>query len=116
MRARPSLRRLSSLFVLAALGVALSCGEIRADELLCEEAVVRLVDCCPGFDARRVNCVYVSGCSGTTRPNFSEGTSECIRGRSCDALRDRGTCARVSAIEPDAIRGEGSRFDREVCP
>lgn len=41
---------------LTALAVAtlLACGDMRQDELECEEAVMQLQDCCPGFHASNI--------------------------------------------------------------
>ena len=100
--------------VLFALGVALvlACNngndeedddQFREDVIWCEEAVARLERCCPGFDARKVECLfyfsYDEGCgTSTTRridPAFTSEESRCIQDTSCDALVSQGICARA---------------------
>ena len=91
---------------LLALG-SLTCG-IREDELRCEEAVAHLVDCCPGFDAKRVDCYFTpTGCS-TTYPVIDIQESRCIEGLKCDQIVAAGICSRAQSATPS----DGAR----VCP
>ena len=89
-RAMRLARRAPGWLIAAAVGLMFACGDMREDELDCEEAVSHLQDCCPGFDARRIECIYVTGCGGTTYPAISIAQSQCIRGESCSALSARG--------------------------
>ncbi len=101
------------LLVLAAY----ACGEIRPDEIECEEAVAHLSHCCPTVDARGWNCEYQTTCGETLRPSFSIKTAQCIRKDSCVDLVASGTCARAlqGNFLADSERGPGSAFDLEVC-
>jgi hypothetical protein len=105
-----------ALALLFALGGG-SCGEIRRDELYCEEAVSRLIDCCPGLDPRLLPCVNADGCSGSISPSLSLRSSTCVLDRSCTALQSGGVCARAidGSRLPSAYKGENSKFDTELC-
>ena len=64
-------------------------------ELDCEEAVAYLEKCCPTFHPTTLRCVQTSGC-GSEVPAITSQQSSCIRGKSCEALRDLGICAEAS--------------------
>jgi hypothetical protein len=72
---------------------------LRQDEAECEEAVARLIECCPGFDPAAINCEYVKGdCDqGSVYPSLSAPDSECILGKSCEALNAQKVCDAVIA-------------------
>jgi hypothetical protein len=81
----------------------------REDEVVCEEAVAHIVDCCPDFDLEgpegvSVSCTYdESGCDARL-PDLSADESACIRELSCDELKERGICeyrARPAFSDPD---------------
>ena len=112
-------RRIGTLgCVTLAIAVVLSCGSIPEEELVCEEAVSKLIDCCPGFDPRRTPCVRSSGCnSDETRPTFSEDASHCILDKECSSIRTDGVCERVVKGQslPYTLKGAGTAFDQEVC-
>ena len=102
------------LACLIALGPAL-CGDLRADEFLCEEAHAHLKECCPGFTTVATFCDYVDGCDdGSTYPALTPDESNCIRAASCDTLVANGICARVAALHQRDSEGAGS--DAGVCP
>jgi len=110
--------RASSVAVLTCLVLAAyACGEIRPDEIECEEAVTHLSHCCPEVDARGWNCQYQTTCGETLRPSFSIKTSQCIRNDTCEQLAASGTCARAvqGNFLSDGERGPGSTFDVELC-
>src|SRR3954466_13664472 len=78
--------------------------DFRFDVIECEDALARIVTCCPGFDPAPVLCDYrydhTSGCgSGTSttsiEPAFTPGESRCIRDTSCDDLIAHQICARA---------------------
>ena len=98
------------------VGILFSCGSVRKDELVCEEAVARLSDCCPSFDPRRFDCEYIQSCAGSNVPVVDEHAAECIRARACDDLASTGICAgliRLSNVPyPSSVRGE---IEREAC-
>jgi hypothetical protein len=109
-------------FVIALVLVAFACGEMRPDEIECEEAVEHLRQCCPGLDPRGFNCVYQESCGETLRPSLSIQTSQCVRRESCDTLVQTGACTRAIAgnFLPDDERGVStagvrSDFDRGLC-
>src|SRR5690606_15793979 len=78
-------------------------NQFRTDVLWCEEALARLVTCCPGFDPRPVECNYYysydRGCGPDTmnkvEPAFTTDESRCIRDTPCDALVANGACGRA---------------------
>lgn len=84
--------------VMLVVGVALSCGEITEDEMVCEEAVARLESCCPEIDPRRINCVFAQGCNTELAPVLTSRASECLGEASCADMRDRGICAGIRQL------------------
>lgn len=76
----------------AVVAVALSCGEIREDEMLCEEAVSHLEDCCPNIDPRRFNCVHDEGCGTQLFPVLEPQAADCVRNASCRDLQNKQIC------------------------
>jgi hypothetical protein len=111
MKPRPSWWRRGftlSLFV----GGLLACG-IREDEFDCENAVARLVQCCPGFVASSVDCTYSPGCNDNPYPSLDPSQSNCIMQSSCDTLRQTGVCDAASNL------AQGSQTpvtSQSVCP
>lgn len=109
----------SSGFTVAVLVVVtLGCTGMREDELECEEAVVQLQNCCPGFTGSHVYCTYEPGCDHLAAhdPDLSVAQSTCIRKETCDELRASGVCARALADLPaQYIPDEGST-QPEICP
>lgn len=93
------------------IGAPLACGDMKQDELDCEEAVAHLQDCCPGFDARRIECLHSDGCT-PERPAISIPQSQCIRGENCGELVSSGVCGRAQ----DAHPVEGDASPDGVCP
>lgn len=76
------------------VGLVVSCNGFREDEIECEQAVVHLRDCCPGFQ-ESVDCSFsetrASNCSGTTVTShhdleLSLTKSRCIQRKSCAEL------------------------------
>ena len=59
-----------------ALVVLFACGDMRQDELDCEEAVSHLQECCPSFDSSRIQCLYVQGCTNGEVPDISMPESQ----------------------------------------
>ncbi len=86
-------------FALLALSL-LTCG-IREDELRCEEAVAHLVDCCPGFDAKAVDCYFTSSSCGTVNTAYDIEESRCIAKLDCATLRANGVCSRAQSAQPN---------------
>ena len=81
----------------------------RPDVLRCEEAVAKLVACCPRFATDAVTCTHekvvsTSGCdewTTTTRvtPALDEAESACVIAASCTVLVDSGVCARAATAQ-----------------
>ena len=95
----------------------LACGDMRQDELDCEEAVSHLLACCPGFTGSHIECTYVAGCTTTTYPAISYLQSQCIRGESCDTLVRSGVCDRASGYYPVTTGdSDASTGPATVCP
>ncbi len=71
-----------------------------ADELECEEAVARLVKCCPDLQPSTVNCDYrvEEGCdtSCTYYPDIGPSEGKRIRSLSCAEVAAEGICSRVA--------------------
>lgn len=110
-------RRITGPIAFAAVvAVVLSCGEIREDEMLCEEAVSHLEECCPDIDPRRFNCIHQEGCGRDLDPVLTRAASECVSGRDCDDLRSRGVCdgLRQRSYEPYNFQSRGE-FEKESC-
>lgn len=108
----------SAWLTAVAVLVLLSCGDMRQDELDCEEAVSHLASCCPGFDSSAIECFYVSGCTSNEYPAISIPQSQCIRGEDCSRLVTTGVCSRAQdawPVQADAEPGAEAAADR-VCP
>lgn len=149
MTATPRRSRRWPVGVLLALGITamMACydGEddredtyqFRTSVVWCEEALARLVDCCPGFDGSRLECQYFyafddKGCGSSTErkilPVFSTAESRCVRDTSCDALVENGVCARAQnarapssdvTIDPSSQESSSSKVvppTPPVCP
>jgi hypothetical protein len=119
--AMPSLLHIRrAAVVAAAVLVALACGNVREDELECEEAVAKLDSCCQDFDPSPIQCTFDSGCGATTYPDLDEDTSRCIRSESCDVIVSSGVCARALRSRPNNMTdNEGAAGDPAtpgVCP
>lgn len=104
-------RRRWPSFLAAAVLLTLAARCLRPDEMHCENAVERLVDCCPGFTARQVSCEYLEGC-GVSYPAISEDDARCIAGASCAALVADGVCASAATVQPRSQSSEESHLCR----
>jgi len=72
----------------AAVALLTASGGIRRDELACEEAVSRLVECCPQVDPGQYACFYTAGCgTAPTYPEVSETESRAVLAASCETIR-----------------------------
>jgi hypothetical protein len=82
----------------------------RPEVIACEEAVLHLVECCPGFTPSAVDCRYLhrhfdaGGCDGAfdeyTRPALSPEESTCIKTMRCDELTAARVCDRARSATP----------------
>ena len=103
------MKKLSLSLLITGLGVA-SMGAtldgFREDEIMCEEAVARLVKCCSDFDPHAVTCSYSSGCGTTQYPAIDMQTSTCIREQSCEDLIGGGVCDRAAHVSPLTVSDE----------
>lgn len=73
---------------------------IERDEFQCEQAVARLVDCCPGFDAGSIVC-SAGGCGQQRYPDLTVHGAECIIGASCADLQSSGACGAPTRVTCD---------------
>ncbi len=84
------------------------CG-FRRDEVECEEAVSLLSSCCPDFDPERIDCTYDHpGCDSPSYPSLSARESECILGKSCEALAAQHACESLLARNNGGRRSGGA--------
>ena len=104
----------------AAVGPA-GLGGIEKQELLCEEAVAALAQCCDGFSPEIVSC-RLDGCANRI-VEVGEAESACIREMSCDELRSHRVCERVAARSGSVLTeagslaaADGGPVETEVCP
>ena len=102
------------------LGLACATSNnFRKDVILCEEAVVQLRDCCPGFDDISPDaCEYFEGCSGSRATLLNVTTSECIRDKECAELVDQGICdrAHLQLVLAPVDESSSTRNTVQVCP
>ena len=92
-------------------------------EIECEEAVSRLLECCPTLDHSRIYC-HIDGCNGATSPTLTLADSMCILNRSCGSITSADVCDRVERLASSA--SQGGAFDAQpssnpssnsgVCP
>jgi len=116
-KARSRHGRVGIIAVIVTVAVVLSCGGIESEELLCEEAVLRVEDCCEKIDINRFNCVEDQGCLRSLTPIFNKTASECILDTSCSDLVARGICDGVRQVsygpypnqDPVAMQKEACR-------
>jgi hypothetical protein len=107
----------SVLGTIAVVAVVLSCGEIREDEMKCEESVSKLTDCCPNLDPHRFVCIYDQrGCNGQQLvPIFSSKASDCIENRTCDDLKAK-SCDHFRELSYDVREVRDiPAFEKEAC-
>ena len=82
------------------------------EQLVCQEAVGHLIECCSGFPASEVLCdaseSTTTSCAGdmssSTPPSFSASETGCVLGEACGTLVATGVCARAqrrAAAGPD---------------
>ena len=103
--------RFAPLVIVLTLSSSLVRGTgFREDEVVCEEAVAHIADCCPDFDPQagpegaRVSCEYDESACDARLPDLSADESACIRELSCAELKERGICeyrARPVDSDPD---------------
>lgn len=107
--------RAALLFIAVAGGIPAAQG-FRQDEVECEEATLRLDECCPGFDPKKVDCTFVPGCDNATYPSLTSTESECILAKGCDDLRARHVCERLLSRQTGAPADASTSSAGEVCP
>jgi len=125
LTARRSQHAVGAFAVVFAIVITLgvSCNGFREDEIECEQAVVHLRECCPGFRASAVSCTYSDhvDCSDnlTSReyPALNLEESECLQRKSCADLVSTGACTRAQEAKPVIIEvdGGGRPIPSSVC-
>jgi len=89
----------------------------REDELECEQAVAKLVECCPDFSTNVIECNYATGCGSTTYPALSIDQSQCIGDLSCSEIVANKICERARFVDPVVVGEDGGIVNgAEVCP
>ena len=80
--------------MVAVLGLT-ALGGVRRDELACEEAVARLIECCPHADPHEYQCFYTAGGCGSKEklPELSEAESQAVVDADCDTIREERGCS-----------------------
>ena len=113
---RGQFQRSMPLCVALLVGIALSCGEITEEEMVCEESVARLEVCCPEIDPRRINCVHAQSCNAELVPVLTSKASACLADTSCADLKSRGSCERIRdlSFEPYQFQSRPA-IEAEVC-
>ncbi len=117
--------RILPRLVIALVAGALGCSTVPEPQRACESAVSHLLDCCPGFDAGAVPCVYSADSfqdPDITEPALSEDVSDCIQRESCASLTTTGVCARAQAAQSWVYESEpseghqNSQTQPDSCP
>lgn len=98
---------------LAAVALVFGTGALDRTEVLCEEAIAHLEDCCGSLNAYNV-CGNADGCNPVT--TLSQEESACILELSCSP-KMRQVCDRVEALSA-AVDSEivGEVQEQEICP
>jgi hypothetical protein len=133
--------RFRSLSVFAVLLLLFACShddddnkeddnQWREDVIQCEEAVARLVKCCPGFKGEVVLCNYYyhfsGGCGSSetnlTEPALDKGESRCVISTTCEDMVSKGICDRAqdaTTYTQHIVTGDGgsvSTNDKKTHP
>jgi hypothetical protein len=97
-------------------GIMLACGSVDEDELVCEDAVAHLSDCCPGLDPVRFSCQGDTACGGDGVPSITARAGDCVRSRSCSELITAGVCAGLTRLsyQPYPDRNQAA-IERQAC-
>ena len=66
----------------------------REDELQCEEAAARLMECCPEFRPESISCDYVKsmGCGSDQYPALDSAAYDYLTSHSCEEIEADGWC------------------------
>lgn len=75
--------------------VLAACEPLSREEFRCEEAMARVLHCCPAVERSPVACVYGESGLGPYVRTFP--AVDCIVGKSCEALVEGGVCAWAEA-------------------
>jgi hypothetical protein len=69
-------------------------GEVRKDEIECENAIQHMQDCCGADSGRDVDCTYVyGGCEAPDKPpELSIAQSQCLQTLTCADVQLMGGC------------------------
>jgi hypothetical protein len=96
------------VLVLLGLGVrTVHAPGLREDEVVCEDALARIKECCGNSYSSNISCVYVDdGDCSVTYPSLSVSEGDMVRQQSCDAIIAEGYCTRSFDNSPDSSGGE----------
>jgi len=98
-RSAPPMLALAAALAAAAAGAGgalAGCDTIGEAEAHCVEAVARLEDCCPSFEAALLGFTCES--SGSDTPAVGRDEAACIQAASCETLRSSLVCARAAVL------------------
>jgi hypothetical protein len=107
----------ASALLVALSGLLVGAGGLNEQELLCEEAVARLTDCCPSLHTESIGCREDNGCN-EIHPSLTVAGSRCVLDASCDAIDQAQICERLEHLYdyvPDAGPSSWTGGE-EVCP
>lgn len=95
-RVRWGLRvRAWGLCFMAGFGLA-RCTAISEEEVLCEEGIAKIKECCgPSPQLAELDCYYAAaqgGCLAPQRPQIAKSVALCLLRSSCAQLRGAGVC------------------------
>jgi hypothetical protein len=94
-------------------GALAGAGGLDKNDLLCEEAMAQLLECCPDLPVQRGWC-ETQGCDSSSA-HLSVKESECITDSSCETIEAHDICARVlRKYEPGDASLDGSA-GQQVC-
>ncbi len=123
------MRRVSSSLFFAAVALVTwgaSASGFREDEVVCEEAVALLKNCCSSFQPIAIACHHERsdqpvGCLSYLEPrdqdpDIDEATSTCLRAMGCEDLVAQGVCERAATSAAHAIATGGVPQFAGVCP
>lgn len=108
MRAASLPAPLATAIVLFGTSLILCGFGLDKGELACEQAAVALQACCPDLDVTQMDCTQVGGCSRSRESTaVTVEESDCIRKSSCEDIRERRVCERLTSRVVEAGEAGG---------
>ncbi len=88
-----SLRQVALGMLVAGSAALSGCYDFEEEKLRCEEAMARVLACCPAVTASPMACEYTNNGNGFPLTVYYFPKVECLIGLDCAELADRGACA-----------------------